>query len=227
MFFPKNTTGILQPMDRGIIRNFKLFSNRYKLSDVLNQVEKSDNVYDIYKKITLRDTIIYSELAWNDVSQATINNCFKHLCSPNWFLENELQSLITVEKQAENDEEFKTTCKSLKIADPLRKNEFNELNYTENDEILFCAEHSKNTNCLKESLKEKKETINSNNSCDNEKSDRAPLGNLTRVSEIEFETSIRILEQYISERDSLDEYMYELQKNLVRFRRKRNVKKIS
>ncbi|KAF7688378.1 Tigger transposable element-derived protein 6 [Cucumispora dikerogammari] len=38
MFFPKNTTGILQPMNREIIRNFKLFFNRYKLSNVLDQV---------------------------------------------------------------------------------------------------------------------------------------------------------------------------------------------
>ncbi|KAF7685301.1 Tigger transposable element-derived protein 6 [Cucumispora dikerogammari] len=79
MFFPKNTTGILQPMDREIICNFKLFFNRYKLSNVLDQVEKGGSVYDIYKKITFRDTIIYSELTYNDVSQTTINNCFKHL----------------------------------------------------------------------------------------------------------------------------------------------------
>ncbi|KAF7685955.1 Tigger transposable element-derived protein 6 [Cucumispora dikerogammari] len=32
MFFPKNTTEIFQPKDRGIIRIFKLFFNRYKLS---------------------------------------------------------------------------------------------------------------------------------------------------------------------------------------------------
>ena len=111
----KKTTGILQPIDREIIRNFKLFFNRYKLLNVLDQVEKGGNVYDIYKKITLRDTIIYSELAWDDVSQTTINNCFKHLCSPNGFLEDELKSFITVEKQAENDGEFKTMCKSEKI----------------------------------------------------------------------------------------------------------------
>ncbi|KAF7685954.1 hypothetical protein CDIK_3297 [Cucumispora dikerogammari] len=113
-------------------------------------------------------------------------------------------------------------CKSLKIEDPLRGNKFNKLSYTENDEILFCAEQGGNTSCLKESPKKK--TINSNNSYDNKKSDRAPLGNLTRVSEIEFETSLRILEKYISERDPLDENMYELQKILVRFRRKRRVK---
>ncbi|KAF7692992.1 hypothetical protein CDIK_2321 [Cucumispora dikerogammari] len=149
MFFLKNTTGTLQPINKKIIRNFKLFFNRYKLTNVLYQVEKSGNVYNIYKKITLRDTVIYSDLAWNNVSQTTINNCFKHLCSSNVFLEDEPQSLITVEKETENDEEFKTMCKSLKIKDPMRENEFNELNYTENDEILFCAEQSENTNCLK------------------------------------------------------------------------------
>ncbi|KAF7692990.1 hypothetical protein CDIK_2322 [Cucumispora dikerogammari] len=107
-------------------------------------------MFTIYiKKITLRDTIIYSELAWDNVSQTTINNCFKHLCFPNGFLKNEHQSLITVEKETENDEEFKTMCKCLKIEDPMRENEFNELNYTENDEILFCAEQGGNTNCLK------------------------------------------------------------------------------
>ncbi|KAF7685078.1 hypothetical protein CDIK_4173 [Cucumispora dikerogammari] len=110
--------------------------------------------------------------------------------------------------------------KSLKIEDPSRENEFNELNYTENDEILFCAEQGVNTNCLKESPKEKKETINPNNSYDNEKSDCAPVSSLTRVSEVKFETSLRTLEKYIFERDPLNENMYELHKNLVRFKRK-------
>ncbi|KAF7693628.1 hypothetical protein CDIK_2240 [Cucumispora dikerogammari] len=182
-------------------------------------------MFTIYtKKITLSNTIIYSELAWDDVAQTTINNCFKHLCSPNGFLEDELQSLITVEKQAENDEEFKTMFKSLKIEDPSRENEFNELNCTENDEILFCAEQGENTNWLKESPKEEKETTNPNNSYDSEKSDCAPVSSLTIVSELEFKTSLRTLEKYIFECDPLDENMYELHKNLVRFKRKRRVK---
>ncbi|KAF7693576.1 hypothetical protein CDIK_2291 [Cucumispora dikerogammari] len=108
-------------------------------------------------------------------------------------------------------------CKSLKIKDSMRENKFNKLNYTENDEIMFCAEQGRNTNCLKESLKEKK-TMNPNNSYDNKKSDCAPVGSLTRVSEVEFKTSLRTLEKYISERDPLDENMYELQKKLVGFR---------
>ncbi|KAF7693627.1 Tigger transposable element-derived protein 6 [Cucumispora dikerogammari] len=40
MFFLKNTTGILQLMNKKIIRNFKLFFNKYNLSNVLDQVEK-------------------------------------------------------------------------------------------------------------------------------------------------------------------------------------------
>ncbi|KAF7689885.1 hypothetical protein CDIK_2789 [Cucumispora dikerogammari] len=112
-------------------------------------------------------------------------------------------------------------CKSLKIEDPMREKEFNELNYTENNKILFCAEQSENTNCLKESPKEERETINPNNSYDNEKSDRAPLGNLTRVSEVEFETSLRTPEKYIFEDDPLDENNYALHKNSVRFKRRR------
>ncbi|KAF7688376.1 hypothetical protein CDIK_2937 [Cucumispora dikerogammari] len=109
-------------------------------------------------------------------------------------------------------------CKSLKIEDPMRENEFNKLNYTENDEILFCAEQGENTNCLKESLKEEKKTINPNNSYDNKKSDCAPVSSLTSVSEVEFETCLRTHEKYIFEHDPLHENMYELHKNSVRFK---------
>ena len=52
----------------------------------------------------------------------------------------------------------------------------------------------------------------------------APDGSLTRVGEVDFKTSLRTHEKYIFERDSLDENMYELQKNLIRFIIKRKVK---
>ncbi|OAF64596.1 hypothetical protein A3Q56_07697, partial [Intoshia linei] len=43
------------------------------------KVEKDQSVYDAYKKLTLRDTIIFADLFWNKVTQSTILNCFKHL----------------------------------------------------------------------------------------------------------------------------------------------------
>ncbi|KAG0440720.1 Tigger transposable element-derived protein 6 [Dictyocoela muelleri] len=64
MYLPKNSTGILQPIDLGIIKYFKTFFNQYKLNDIINNVEKGFDVYESYKNINLKDAIIYTDYAW-------------------------------------------------------------------------------------------------------------------------------------------------------------------
>lgn len=82
-FLPKNTTGLLQPMDRGIIRNFKLKFTKLKMSKIVQDIENGGNVYESYKKINLKDTIVFTDMAWEGVTSSTIYNCFKHLLNSN------------------------------------------------------------------------------------------------------------------------------------------------
>ncbi|OAF66273.1 hypothetical protein A3Q56_06000 [Intoshia linei] len=87
-------------------------------------VEKGESLYDDYKKLTLRDTIIFADLSWNKVTQSTILNCFKHLPS------NE-NGHVNYEKISY----YKCYIKSLNIHDPITE-EFINIEYTEKDEIM-------------------------------------------------------------------------------------------
>ncbi|OAF63890.1 hypothetical protein A3Q56_08356 [Intoshia linei] len=125
MFFPPNSTRILQPMDREIIHSFKSKFNNYKLSFILNKFEKGESVYNAYKKLTLRDTFIFADLFWNKVTQSTILNCFKHL-------HNNQNGHVNYEKIPD----YKCYIKSLNIHDPITEEEFINIEYTENDKIM-------------------------------------------------------------------------------------------
>lgn len=72
-FLPSNTTSILQPLDQGVIYNFKLQYKKSLVSEVI-RVMDSGNALDI----TILEAIRWIERAWYNVSHKTIINCFLH-----------------------------------------------------------------------------------------------------------------------------------------------------
>ena len=78
-FLPKNTTSIIQPLDAGIIRNFKHF---YKISLrrkilLLADSNLKEDAKSLMKKIDVLTAIHLSAQAWRNVTSETIENCFK------------------------------------------------------------------------------------------------------------------------------------------------------
>jgi DDE superfamily endonuclease/Tc5 transposase DNA-binding domain/CENP-B N-terminal DNA-binding domain len=71
-FLPPNTTAHLQPMDSGIIANFKV---KYRTLHVRHLVEEMDRGNDV-KKLDLRKAIEFVAKAWNNVDAKTISNCW-------------------------------------------------------------------------------------------------------------------------------------------------------
>lgn len=71
-FLPANTTSKLQPLDQGIIKNFKL---RYRNEIVSEFLACLDNNYS--PKVTILTAIMISHKAWNNVTAQTIRNCFR------------------------------------------------------------------------------------------------------------------------------------------------------
>ncbi|XP_050546377.1 tigger transposable element-derived protein 6-like [Daktulosphaira vitifoliae] len=71
-FLPPNTTSKLQPMDRGIIQNFKTLYRK----EIIRKI-----VYDIDEgrpcSINLLQSMRMCEKAWRNVQPSTIVNCFK------------------------------------------------------------------------------------------------------------------------------------------------------
>ncbi|CAB5323547.1 unnamed protein product [Rhizophagus irregularis] len=72
-YLPPNTTSHLQPMDQGIINNFKVKYKQYYCQHLIRQF---DNREDIGRKLNLLEAINYLSDAWLDVSQNIISNCW-------------------------------------------------------------------------------------------------------------------------------------------------------
>jgi hypothetical protein len=80
-FFPPNATSILQPMDQGIIKNFKAHYRNLMINKLLSSVEhENDNesAYSMVKRINILKSLYWIKTAWSAVKSETIVNCFKH-----------------------------------------------------------------------------------------------------------------------------------------------------
>lgn len=71
-FLPPNTTSKLQPLDQGIIKNFKTYYRREVVRQFLNDIESQTPT-----KINILDAMWMVTKAWTNVTNTTIANCFK------------------------------------------------------------------------------------------------------------------------------------------------------
>ncbi|KAG0435118.1 Tigger transposable element-derived protein 6 [Dictyocoela muelleri] len=76
LFLPKNSMSKLQPLDAGIIRSFKAKYFGFQLSSLVNKITPGVLVEGLYKEITIKDVIIYSKYACDDVVNETLINCW-------------------------------------------------------------------------------------------------------------------------------------------------------
>jgi len=73
VFLPANTTSVLQPLDQGIIKNFKFHYRKMLLSKMLQCYDSG-----IDFSVSILDAMRLIHTAWNSVSCHTITNCFRH-----------------------------------------------------------------------------------------------------------------------------------------------------
>lgn len=71
-FLPPNSTARLQPIDKGIIQNFKTFYRKEVVKEILECMEDG-KAY----KISLFSAMNMAYKAWKNVSKPTIQNCFR------------------------------------------------------------------------------------------------------------------------------------------------------
>ncbi|GFW53006.1 tigger transposable element-derived protein 6 [Trichonephila clavipes] len=72
-FFPPNSTSKLQPLDQGVIHNFKTFYRREVVKSVLYNLENQQNV----TTISILTALIMIDKAWRVVTPLTIHSSFK------------------------------------------------------------------------------------------------------------------------------------------------------
>ncbi|GFR95908.1 tigger transposable element-derived protein [Elysia marginata] len=77
-FLPPNTTSLLQPMDMGVIKNFK-GHYRSRLNDrIIASLDANpdEKAIGISKKITLLNALYLARDAWKELKPSTIVNCY-------------------------------------------------------------------------------------------------------------------------------------------------------
>ena len=79
IFLPKNTTSRLQPLDAGIIKNFKVHYRKKLITHALAQIgSTSATATEIAKQVDVLHAIRWIKQAWDQVEVSTIQHCFNH-----------------------------------------------------------------------------------------------------------------------------------------------------
>ncbi|XP_045463820.1 tigger transposable element-derived protein 6-like [Harmonia axyridis] len=76
IFLPPNCTSVVQPLDQGIIRNFKTFYRALVVKKLLSEIESVSKAEVLTKNINVLDAIYYIKTAWQRVTEETVRNCF-------------------------------------------------------------------------------------------------------------------------------------------------------
>ena len=77
VFLPKNTTSKTQPLDAGIIANWKIKYKKRLLRYVCSRADGSINASEIVKSINVLMSIEWGRQAWDELSASTIRKCFQ------------------------------------------------------------------------------------------------------------------------------------------------------
>jgi hypothetical protein len=133
VFLPKNSTFISQPLDMGIIRSFKTKFYHYQMSNIVSRITKETHAAQIYKKLDLKDAILFTRWAWDDVIASTIVNCWR---KAGYYDELKDEKEILKYNIDNNEESIKELIKEIENNDPIDCNELLDLEFDENKLIV-------------------------------------------------------------------------------------------
>lgn len=74
IFLPPNTTAHIQPMDAGIIRNFKLQYRKRMTQHLMTCLDDEQPMVT-----NIRQALVFVKASWASVKDSTISNCWRHV----------------------------------------------------------------------------------------------------------------------------------------------------
>ena len=77
IFLPPNTTSVLQPLDHGIIKNFKVYYRKLLMTFILAKIDTCSSASEVLKSVSVLHAIRWVAEAWKNVSEVTIKKCFR------------------------------------------------------------------------------------------------------------------------------------------------------
>ena len=75
-YLPPNTTSKLQPLDAGVIANFKVNYRKLLLQNILIEIDNCSNVSELAKNVTLLEAIRFLKMSCKQILPSTIVKCF-------------------------------------------------------------------------------------------------------------------------------------------------------
>ncbi|KAG0441429.1 Tigger transposable element-derived protein 6 [Dictyocoela muelleri] len=201
LFLPKNSTSKLQPLDAGIIRSFKVKFYSYQLKSIVGKITNDVNIEKLFKELTIRDAIIYSKYAWDDVPEETIRQFCQDILKT--------KSLFTASKQPhstleETELDLKIECldevsKHVCLGDIVNEDEF--LNFKPefiNFDFIKCKSSNRDRTDIEE---------NDMNSTDSE-------SEIKDVSYSEAVIALKTLKNYLFKKENFDQEIFESLKEI-------------
>lgn len=116
IFLPSNTTSLIQPLDAGIIKNFKDFYKNLLVEKIM--FSDDCDVLKILKSTTILDAIMWSKLALDQIKVSTIVNCF--------------ETILKIDQRAEQD--------------PVENESYEDKNEIVDDELIDVIQNLKMCN---------------------------------------------------------------------------------
>ena len=74
VFFPPNTTSLIQPMDQGVLDTLKRHYRRKLMRRALDEKNEHKSMAEVKKTISVKDAIEWSSMAWGDITPYTLSS---------------------------------------------------------------------------------------------------------------------------------------------------------
>ncbi|XP_039966686.1 tigger transposable element-derived protein 6-like [Bactrocera tryoni] len=129
IFLPPITTAVCQPLEQGIIQNFKIEYRSLMLQHLLPKIDSASSASELANSVNVLEALYFIQTSWNKIKATTIKNCFLKAGFPH--TNQSLPDFI------DEDDKFRVTYRNLKNVIPFNFDDFVEI-----DKVVFTEENS-------------------------------------------------------------------------------------